>query len=171
VEVERGQSAVIDASLIAPILMLILLMGLVISSSNTNVFMLEKNENRYAEDLTYSFLKSTVRYVQYTDSSGNQIILEDKSVEQLISEDLYLRVTGGAEISTVKAGIEDKMNETLKSLTHPEYEYSFHASYHGASFVIGSGTLPDNKMSYTTYIDMPQNGDKVTITMYVWRVR
>ncbi len=168
---ERAQSAVVDAALIAPILMMILMVGYIIASSNTNVFFTERNEKRFAEDLTYSMLKSTIRYVWYYDSSGNLIILEDKTIEHLISEDLYLRSVGGADIATLKMGLEEKINVTLRNMTYPIYEYSLHASYHGVHFVIGSGVLPDNRISFTTYIDMPQNNDKAMITMYVWRVR
>ncbi len=170
-EVERGQSAVIDAALIAPILILILLVGYMIASSSTNVFFLERNENRYAQDLTYSLLKSTVRYVSYDDSSGNHIVLEDKTIEHLISEDLYLRDSGDVNLGSLHTGLEEKINATLKNMTQPDYMYSLHANYHGAHFVIGSGVLPDNRMSYTTYIDMPTNNDKAMLTLYVWRVR
>ncbi len=170
-EVERGQSAVVDATLIAPILVLILLMGAYIYSTNTNVFMLEKNENNYAQDTMYSLLKATIQKVEYRDAEGNLIVLEDKSVEQLISEDLYLRATHGADISTVRSGIESKINDILHGMTIPYYKYSLHAQYNGVSFVIGQGTLPVNRMSYTTYIDMPQNNGRAIVTLYVWRVR
>lgn len=167
----RGQSAVVDAALIAPILIMILMVGYIIASSNTNVFFTERNEKRFAEDLTYTLLKSTLRYVWYYDNSGNLIVLEDKTIEHLISEDLYLRTKGVADISSVKIGIEEKINDTIRNLTYPVYEYSFKAEYHGAKITIGSGVLPDDRMSFTTYIDMPHNGDKAKITMYVWRVR
>ena len=170
-EVEHGQSAVIDAALIAPILVMILLMGYMIAATNTNVFMLERNEKRYTEDLTYSLLKSTIRYVWYNDGSGNKIVLEDKTVEHLISEDLYLRSGGNVDLATLRAGVEEKINATLRNMTFPNYKYSLHARYMGAKLVIGSGVLPDNRMSYTTYIDMPNNKDKAILTLYVWRVR
>ncbi|NPA74728.1 MAG: hypothetical protein GXO25_01430 [Euryarchaeota archaeon] len=169
-EVDRGQSAVIDAALIAPILVLILLMGYVIVSSNTSVFMLEKNEVRYTQDLTYAVLKSTVRYVWYDTTSGQKIILEDKTVEHLISEDLYLREHGDVWIPSLRTGLESKIDTILYNLTTPIYRYSLHASYHNVSFYIGAKYLPANRMSYTTYIDMPTNNDKATITLYVWRV-
>ncbi len=168
--VERGQSAVIDAALIAPIMMLILLMGYVIASSNTSVFMLEKNENYYTQDLTYAFLKSTVRIVSYTTTSGQTITLEDKTVEHLISEDLYLREHGDVNLASLKSGLEDKLSGILYNMTYPIYQYSLHASYHGVSFVIGAKELPTSRMSYTTYIDMPTTDGKAKITLYVWRV-
>ncbi len=170
-EVERGQSAVVDAALIAPILILILLVGYMIGSSSTNVFFLERNENRYAQDLTYSLLKSTVRYVTYEDTSGDHIVLEDKTIEHLISEDLYLREKGNVDLGSLRAGLEEKINATLRNMTWPTYMYSLHASYKGVKFVIGASVLPDNRMSYTTYIDMPTNQDKAMLTLYVWRVR
>ncbi len=168
--VEKGQSAVIDASLIAPILILILLMGYVIATSNTSQFMLEKNENFFTQDLTYAVLKATVREVTYTTTSGQTIYLEDKTVEHLISEDLYLREHGDVVLSSLKYGLEDKINALLHNLTYPVYDYSLHASYHHVSFTIGAKELPTTRMSYTTYIDMPTTDGKAKITMYVWRV-
>ena len=169
--IERGQSAVIDATLIAPIIVMILLIGFLIGSTNTNIFFTERNEKRFAEDLTYTLLKSTVRYVWYYDKDHNLIVLEDKTVEHLISEDLYLRARGIADIDSVKRGIEMKINRTLRNLTYPIYEYSLHASYGSVKLVIGSGDLPATKMSYTTYIDMPDNNGKAKLTLFVWRVR
>ncbi len=170
-EMNHGQSAVVDAALIAPILVLILLVGNMISATNTNTFFLERNEKRFAEDLTYSLLKSTIRYVTYEDSSGNHIVLEDKTVEHLISEDLYLREKGNVNIATLKSGLEDKIDSILKNLTYPNYDYSLRAEYKNSKFLIGSDTLPTTRMSYTTYIDMPDNKDKAKLTLYVWRVR
>jgi len=140
-------------------------------SSNTNIFMTERNEEKYTQDLTYTLLKSTLRYVWYRDSSGNLIVLEDKTIEHLISEDLYVRYKGIADISSVKAGIEEPINRTLRNMTYPVYEYSLRAQYRNVNLTIGSGVLPVNRMSFTTYIDMPHTGEKVKITMYVWRVR
>ena len=168
---EQGQSAVVDASLIAPILVMILIVGYIIASSNTSVFMLEKNEQQYSEDLTYSLLKSTVRYVWYNTTSGQHIVLEDKTIEHLISEDLYIREHGDVNLNSLKIGLENKINGTLYQMATPYYLYSLHASYKNINIVIGSHTLPINKMSYTTYIDMPTNNNKAVLTLYVWRVR
>ena len=170
-EVERGQSAFVDASLIAPILIMILLIGYTIASSNTTQFMYERTEKRYVEDLTYSLLRSTVRNVSYY-WNGHLIILEDKTVEQLISEDLYLRVMNNSvDIPSLKHGVEEKINTTLYEMTSPLYHYSLFAHYKDVNFTIGWKKLPDTRYSYNTKIDIPNTVDKGLIILYIWEVK
>ncbi len=171
-EVERGQSAFVDASLIAPILIMILVIGYTIASSNTTQFMYERGEKRYVEDLTYSLLRSTVREVHYY-FGNNLIILEDKTVEQLISEDLYLRYLNetSLDISSLKSGVEDKINATLYQMTSPIYHYSLFAQYKNVNFTIGWKKLPDTRYSYDEKIDMPNTVDKGLIILYIWEVK
>jgi len=144
--------------------------GYMLFAPSTNTFMLEKNENRYAHDLTYALLKSTIQRVTYRDSMGNQIVLKDKTIEHLISEDLYLRSMGKVNIGTLRAGLEEKINRTLRDMASPNYEYFMVAKYHGVEMHLGIPDLPATKMSYTTHIDMPTNNEKAVLTMYVWRV-
>ncbi len=170
-EVDRGQSAFVDASLIAPILIMILLIGYTIASSNTTQFMYERGEKRYVEDLTYSLLRSTVKNVSYY-WNGHLIIVEDKTVEQLISEDLYLRdLNQGVDIPSIKHGVEDKINATLYGMTSPIYHYSLYAHYKNVNFTIGWKKLPDTRYSYAKKIDMPNMVDKAFLVLYIWEVK
>jgi len=169
--VERGISAVVDAGLISAIVVIGLVIILGIALQNPAEFKYDEMNKRYAEYLTYSLLRSTVQMVWYNTSSGT-IILEDKSVAELIAEDLYIREhnSSSVDIKSLEVGMEEPINRTLKNLTYPKYRYSLYAEYKNTTIIIGFRELPQIRYGYTAYLSMPTSGEEFIVTIYIWEV-
>lgn len=170
--VSEGISAVVDSILILAIIILAVYIGLAIATQNPAEFKQDEYHRRYVEYLTYTTLRSTVQKAWYNTSSG-VVILEDKSVSELIAEDLYIREykSSDVDMNSLYYGIEKEIENILRSLTYPRYKFLLYATYRNSTLWIGEKDLPQIKYSFTRYLTMHMSGEKFMVTIYIWEVK
>ena len=181
---KRGQSAVIDAVIFFAIMMVVLSSLMYMARVNITASRATSTyyHASYAKATLQALLQCTVNTAYYNDTHGNTIRLEDKSIQELITEDLYLRYFYTSEVDTNSfgPGMERSIALTLRNLTIPEYKYHLWAAVvnetcipiedENANIHLGydTETWSSDLYSDTVYTTIPQNAQKVMIALYVW---
>lgn len=169
---DRGISAVVDAVIILAIVILGIIIGLAIASQNPSEFKQDEYHRRYVEYLTYVTLRSTIQKAWYNTTLG-KVILEDKSVSEIIAEDLYIREykSSVVDLNSLYYGLEKPIENILRKLTSPRYRFLLYATYKNSIIMIGDKDLPQIKYSFTRYLNMHLSGEKFMVTIYIWEVK
>lgn len=164
-----GQSSMLDALVFFGILMVAALV-LTYTTLPERESGRRKTMRIYCKSTLESLLRSTINHTTYKDpNSGDKIHLDDKSVEELVVEDLYLRSHTGVDKATLQKGIEEKINATLQNLTAPHYHYNFTAWTNNASFTLRSHPREDQQViSATQKLNTPNKDQLYTAGLKVW---
>jgi hypothetical protein len=109
----------------------IMVLGVDIESSDeVKDYSSEFFTEKYANDANEVLLSSTVTRVSYTNTIGNETEYIGYSVNQLILEDVYLRINSGGILNTtsLNLGIESKIHDMARYLIDSKYEFTLTVS-------------------------------------------
>jgi hypothetical protein len=125
----------------------------------------------YVETTHTTFLQSTVNESWYLDTTNNLKILEDKSVQELVCEILFLKNNGsGIDKKSIEKGMESKINAILKNLTQPYFQYRYTAVFEDVNITLQSTSIfPEERYAATIYLTMPYQAGTAISTLYIWK--
>ncbi len=165
---DSGQSSLMDALIFFGIAMIasVILAFVPMPQGNPEG---EKMMRLYGETTLDTFLHSTLNHTSY-EYNDEIIHLDDKSVAELVVEDLYLRENTDVENESLRRGIEEPLDRTLNNLTVPTYHYNFTArSSSGSSFSFSSHPMTeDNIISISQELHTPDKNETYTANLRIW---
>ncbi len=166
---KSGQSSMLDALVFFGILMVAALV-LTYTTLPERESGRRKTMRLYCKSTLETLLRSTINHTTYEDpNTGDTIHLDDKSIEELVVEDLYLRSHTNVDKATLRKGIEKRINATLQNLTAPHYHYNFTAWTNNASFHLRSHPIESREViSATQKLNTPNKDQLYTARLKVW---
>ncbi|MBS3816429.1 MAG: hypothetical protein KGY76_02575 [Candidatus Thermoplasmatota archaeon] len=167
---DSGQSSLLDALIFFAIAMIA---SLILAFASTPQSSPESEEMKrlYGETTLETYLHSTLNHTSY-EHDNETIHLDDKTVTELVVEDLYLRGQTPVENESLEKGIERPLNETLQNLTYPQYYYNFTAWSSGDAYLSFSnhGIEGDEVISVTQDLHTPEKNETYTANLKVWTI-
>ncbi len=133
-------------------------------------------------EMRTTVLRCTVNATSYR-VDGETVVLEDKTVEELLLEDLWLRRAGAVEVESLETGIESRIDAILSNLTGMEYDYSLCAAFipttatpndeHEEPVVLIGTTAPANAEVWSASGEArsPDGTIEAEITLKLWEHR
>lgn len=123
----------------------------------------------YGESTLDSYLHSTLNHTSY-EYQNETIHLDDRTVSELVVENLYLRDNTDVNNGSLREGIERDLNETLDALVISQYDYNFTAwSSENASFGYGQQTKGVDEMnSFSQDLHTPDQNATYTANLKIW---
>ena len=175
----RAQSGLFDAVLFFLVLFTALSTMQFASQSNVQDVVDRQYLSQFTIDTRATLLSCTINSSSYT-TEGALIVLEDKTVEELLVEDLYLRTYGQVDEQSLVNGIEAPIRAILINLTGPEYHFRLIATFPAAGTQSGSSasaqivisdldTIADERWAATGVVMMPDQHGAAEITLMLWQ--
>lgn len=129
----------------------------------------DKMGRLYGDTTLDTYLHSTLNHTSY-EFNNETIHLDDKTVSELVVEDLYLQEHTDVENESLERGIEEPLNQTLNNLTVARYHYNFTArSSNGAYFSFSSHPMTeDNIISRSQELHTPDKNESYTANLRIW---
>lgn len=161
-----GQSAVADAIIFLIIMLVASSIIISYSVGKAKEISSESEENRLVEMLYTSSMKSTVYDCAYINKDGEKIDFSNKSVKEILMEDLAIRKSGSANMNSL-SDIEKKIKNIMDGLI-PEGKYYYLECVSGnVRVVISNGMPSDEKTAFSQEVRLP-GGDSANFIMYLW---
>lgn len=105
----------------------IIVLGIEVDSSEDEIdYSDEFFSENYIEDLNEVFLSSTITRVTYTDLNDNETVYISYTINQLILENVYLRINSddSLNLTDLELGLESHIKELARDLIDIQYGFS-----------------------------------------------
>ncbi|MEW5761356.1 MAG: hypothetical protein AB1779_11395, partial [Candidatus Thermoplasmatota archaeon] len=171
----KGQSAVFDALLFFIIMIIATFATMYFSSIKpaAEENMKRENAKEYCMNTLSVIMRSTISYAHYNTTAykgeGNEFEFKDKPVQELLLEDIHIRLHGkNLNTTSLENDLEGKIKNIIKNLI-TEYHYYLQAKYGTATITItDSGYVSTNRYASEIYPTALDRSGDVTVTLYIW---